>query len=196
MTVPATIPRNGPYVGDDITTEFDYTFLVWSAEDLRVIRREEATAGEINLVPGTDYSVTGVGSESGGTVQLFGGPLATGYSLTILSKVALKQEMDLVNNNAYDAEVIERAFDRQCRISQQLSEELNRCVMVPPGDTTDPQVYLAVDIDLAVEAAESFAATAEDHKNSAAGSATDAAISESNSADSEIMAQEWGHETA
>ena len=191
MTVPATIPRNGPYVGDDITTEFDYTFLAWSAEDLRVIRRTESMAEEIDLILNTDYAVTGIGNESGGAVQLLGGPLASGYSLTILSRVALKQEMDLVNNNTYDAEVIERAFDRQCRISQQLSEEMNRCVKVPPGDTTDPQVYLAVDIDLAVATAESHAAAAEGYKDLAVASAANAAVSEDNAAESETMAQEW-----
>jgi hypothetical protein len=191
MTVPATIPRNGPYVGDDITTEFDYTFLAWATEDLRVIRRTEATAEEIDLVLDTDYAVTGVEAESGGTIQLLSGPLATGDSLTILSKVALKQEMDLVNNNTYDAEVMERAFDRQCRISQQLSEELNRCVKVPPGDTTDPQVYLAKDIDVAVIEAETHAVLAEGYKDSAESSAADASISATDAAGSETMAQEW-----
>lgn len=130
MTVSSEINRSGPYVGNGVTTVFDYDFKILHASHLRVIRT--APDGTESFVPG--YDVSGVGNNNGGSITL-PGPLATGYSLTIFLNVPFVQETDLENQGAYYAETVEQAFDLSTMRDLQLKEMTDRALTARPGVT-------------------------------------------------------------
>ncbi|MBI4804734.1 MAG: hypothetical protein HY795_05830 [Desulfovibrio sp.] len=118
-------------------TVYPYTFKIFSPTDLVVVRR--AVDGVENvLVLSTDYKVSGVGSDTGGSVILQGEqaetPPATGEKLLVKRVIPLTQSTDWVENDDFPAQVIENAMDRVICISQQQQEQIDRCLKV--GETS------------------------------------------------------------
>ena len=65
MTISSETYKSGPYSGNDVTTVFAYAFKIYADTELEVIKT--STAGvESTLTLGTHYTVSGVGSDSGG----------------------------------------------------------------------------------------------------------------------------------
>jgi len=126
MTVSSTTNRK-TYAGDSVTTSFGTSPVVFFDTSNLVVSVVDDTAGTITtLVEGTKYTVSG-GAGSTGTVSLAGGTaphgvLVTGTTLVILRIMPLTQVVDLVNNDANDAEVMEDALDKLTMIAQQLDE--------------------------------------------------------------------------
>ncbi len=148
MTVPSEVNRAGPYTGNGVTTVFGYGFRILNAEHIRVIR---ATGGvEATLVNGADYTVSGVGSDTGGSVTMAVAPTA-GQTITILRNVPFVQLIDLENQGAYYAETVEDAIDLLTMRDQQLAELMQRAVKVPAssdGDAGELSQQLSDDISL------------------------------------------------
>ncbi len=131
MTVSSQISRSGPYLGNGVTTVFDYDFLIVSPDHLEVIRANPAGV-ETVLTIGADYTVSGVGNQGGGSISLTSTP-AAGYTITILRNVPFTQETDLENQGSYYPETIEAAFDLAAMRDQQIAEKLDRAILVPPS---------------------------------------------------------------
>jgi hypothetical protein len=119
MTVSNTTPRSGPYIGDGIAVAFAYDFPVFDEDHIEVTRTSAAGVKTV-LVLNVDYTLTGVGDLGGGSVVL-SDALAVGESLEAIPSPPLTQEVDLVNQGAFFAEVIERAFDYAALRDQNLS---------------------------------------------------------------------------
>lgn len=129
MTVQSEISRND-YIGNGATATYTYGFRIFAATDLLVTR--VTTAGvETTLAYPADYSVTGVGSFSGGTITLTAGVLTTGYGLTIRFSSPLTQGIDIRNQGGFFPEVVEDALDRLTKLDQQQQDELDRSVKLP-----------------------------------------------------------------
>lgn len=141
MSISSLTNRND-YVGNNSTDEYDYTFRILSASDLRVTVRDTDDI-EDTLVLNTDYTVDGVGEEGGGTVTLTAGNLATGYALTIRRVRPLKQETDIRNQGPYFPETVEDAFDHTIMVAQQLQDQIDRCVKLQETDY-DTETFLPV----------------------------------------------------
>lgn len=134
MTLNSTTARND-YVGNGATSSYSYTFRITAASDLTVTKRD--TAGvETTLALTTDYTVSGVGSGSGGTITLTAGALPSGYALTIRRVLPLTQPTDLRNQGPFLAETHETVFDRLTMIVQQLQDVITRSVRV--SETNGP----------------------------------------------------------
>lgn len=133
--------RWGPYNTNGVTVNFAYTDKIFAAGDLKVYRKNIATEVESLLVYGTDYTVTGVGSESGGNVVFVTAP-ETGYQILILREVDLTQETDIDNQGGFYPEVHEDALDKLTMECQQLQEQLDRCVKFSPTSGEDPNEIL------------------------------------------------------
>lgn len=130
-TLSVTTARND-YVGNGATSSYSYTFRITAASDLTVTKRD--TAGvETTLALTSDYTVTGVGSGSGGLVTLVAGNLPSGYALTIRRVLPLTQPTDLRNQGPFLAETHETVFDRLTMIDQQQQDALDRSVRVAPS---------------------------------------------------------------
>jgi hypothetical protein len=68
----------------------------------------------------------------GGTITLINGPLPSGYRLTILSAVPYAQTTDIPAGGNLDETTIESTFDTLEMQIQQLREEMDRTVKLPP----------------------------------------------------------------
>lgn len=129
MTVSSETAKSGPYTGNGVTTVFAYGFRILSASHLEVVR---TTDGVDSTVSPSDYTVSGVGSISGGSVTFSVAP-ASGETVTIIRNAPFTQQTDLENQGAFLAEVVEEALDLAAMRDQQLYEELTRALKIPVG---------------------------------------------------------------
>jgi hypothetical protein len=137
MTISSTTRIAGPFVGNGTASAFPFTFKVFAAGDLDVIRLATSTGVETTLVLTTDYTVAlniDQDSNPGGTVTLVAGPLATGFTLTITSDIANLQPTDLTNQGGFYPEVITDSFDRATIQIQQMAGEVSRSIKAPISD--------------------------------------------------------------
>lgn len=131
MTVSSTTNK-ASYSGNGTTVTFTVPFYFLEAADLQVILRTGTTETVQTLT--TNYTVTGAGIPSGGTVTMLTAP-ASGTTLTILRNVEATQETDLLPNDRLPAETLETALDKATMLIQQLDEESGRSLRFPASDT-------------------------------------------------------------
>ncbi len=115
------------YIGDGSTATYPYSFRIFQATDLTVIKASSLGVETVLAYP-SGYSVTGVGTETGGTVVLVGGNLATGTKLTIKRVRPLTQTTSIKNESDYFAVTHENTFDKLAMVDQQQQEELSRSI--------------------------------------------------------------------
>ena len=169
MTISSSTRKTGLFAGNNVTTEFPFTFKVFAASDVKVVKTDDATGIETTLTLTTHYTVSlnaDQDASPGGTVTLLSA-LATGYTLVITSNVVNTQSTALTNNGGFYPAVIEAALDRATIQIQQISEQVDRAVKVPISSTTDPEdlvesvVAAAASAAMSASAAASSAAAAE-----------------------------------
>jgi microcystin-dependent protein len=129
MTVSSNVARND-FVGTGGTATYAYSFRIFASSDLEVTTRTSANVQAL-LVLTTDYTVTGVGAASGGTITLVAGNLASGSALTIRRVRPRTQLTDVRNQGPFLASLHEDAFDHLLMLVQQLQDQLDRCVKLP-----------------------------------------------------------------
>lgn len=94
----------------------------------------DGAGAAVELVQGTDYTVTGVGSYNGGTVTLLAAP-ANNTQVTIYRYVQnFVQTTDLRNQGAFLAEVHEDVFDLLTMMLQTLLFETERALTIRASD--------------------------------------------------------------
>ena len=139
MTISSTTRIAGPFVGNGTATVLPFTFKIFAAADLDVVRLNISTGVETTLVLNSDYSVTLNGDQNtnpGGSITLLAGALASGFTLTITSDIANLQPTDLTNQGGFYPEVITDALDRATIQIQQMQGEVSRSIKVPLSDST------------------------------------------------------------
>ena len=128
MTVSTVVDHN-EYTGNGVTTSFPYTFRIFRKSDL-VVQVSDLNGNVTELVLDTGYTVTGVGTYSGGSVVL-PSPLAAGWRITIDRVLDVVQETDLRNQGKFFPEVHEDAFDYLTMLIQQCFGWFRRALMKP-----------------------------------------------------------------
>ena len=108
-------------------TEFAYTWLINTNTDLQVYLKTIATGAQTLQTLTTHYSVSGVGSASGGNVTFVSAPADT-YKVVIVRAVPLTQDTDYVSNDPFGAETHESALDTLMMTVQDQSEILDRAI--------------------------------------------------------------------
>lgn len=128
MTLLVDTIKSGPYTGNDSTTLFAYNFRILKSSDIKVKKITISTGAEVILTETTDYTVSGVGDESGGDVSypVSGAPLTTDEQILIYSDTARTQTTDFKNQGAFYADIHEDAFDRAVRMIQEMQDLLGR----------------------------------------------------------------------
>ena len=116
MTVSTEVDHND-YTGNGVTTSFPYTFRIFQKTDL-LVQVVDLSENITVLTLDTDYSVTGAGTYSGGSVVL-SSPLANGWQISISRELPATQQTDLRNQGKFFAEVHEDAFDKLTMLIQQ-----------------------------------------------------------------------------
>ena len=121
------------YSGNGSLTTFAYTFKIFDQSDLVVILRA-ADGTETTQTITTHYTVSGVGSASGGNV-VFGSAPASGVTVVIIREQPLTQGLDLVANDPFPAESLEEALDKVVFMTQKHEEELSRAIKASRTNT-------------------------------------------------------------
>ena len=137
MTISSTTRIAGPYIGNGTASVFGFSFKVFAAADLDVVRLNTSTGIETTLVLNSDYSVTLNGDQNsnpGGSITLVAGNLASGFTLTITSDIANLQPTDLTNQGGFYPEVITDSFDRATIQIQQMAGDVSRSMKAPISD--------------------------------------------------------------
>ncbi|WPA90682.1 hypothetical protein QS795_009240 [Providencia zhijiangensis] len=118
MTVSTEISSN-EYVGNGVTTDFDYKFRIFKASNLNVTMSDADGDNVVTLRLGTDYTVTGVNKSAGGKVILTK-PLAEKHQISIARIIPIVQETSFRNQGKFLAETHEDAFDYLTMLMQRV----------------------------------------------------------------------------
>lgn len=142
MTVASAVDRND-YTGNGAASSYSYTFKIQEQDEIAVITRSTADV-ETTLTLTTDFTVSGVGVQTGGTVSLVNGPLASGVKITILRDLSIVQDTALAGQRQFFGSSIEAGIDRLAMINQMINEAINRCIKFPKTDDPDLDSELPV----------------------------------------------------
>ena len=123
MTISSTTIKNS-YSANGSQTVFAYSFKILDQADIDVIIRASTGTETVKSLT-THYSVSGVGSASGGNITFGTAPLNT-ETVVLRRATTQTQTVDLVENDPFTAETVEGAFDRSIMIAQETQEEVDR----------------------------------------------------------------------
>ena len=126
------IPENDArvqYTASAGQTVFVYDFILFDEDDVVVIRE-----GTVLTLGNGDYSVTGVGVETGGTVVLASGATA-GDLVTLYRRSAIRRDSQYQSDGKFDAPPFERDFDKITTILQDQRRDVARALTLDPEDT-------------------------------------------------------------
>lgn len=116
-------------------TALPFDFWIARAEDLSVWRVRAGVSAK--LVLGTDYTVTGAGSDAGGTVTLAAGALA-GDAYAIVGDWQVKQVLDLVAVGDFFANDVDHQHRLILAGLMELRRDLGRTLSTPVADASQP----------------------------------------------------------
>jgi hypothetical protein len=144
MTISSNLNKK-IYIGNGLTKIFDYDFDVLDENDLEIYLANSNTGIVTQLT--TNYSVSpteGSFPSSSGTVTypLIGVAISNTYIFIILRSMDIAQPTVYPNNTSLKPKVVEKSFDRITMISQQIQEQINRCVKTSIAGSSD------IDLDL------------------------------------------------
>jgi hypothetical protein len=133
MTVQTTTSR-ADYTGNGSTTAFTVPFYFLDNTHIVVYRTQISTGVVSTLALTTDYTASGAGSGSGGTVTCVTAP-TTDQKISILRNVPLTQLTHYVDNDPFPAASHEKALDQLTMEIQQLNEGLSRALLLAANVT-------------------------------------------------------------
>lgn len=133
----SSLANRVPYTGNDATNVYAFSFPIISNSDLTVTLRTIATGFETPLFLDTDYTVTGAGNATGGTVTLLAGNLTSTHKIIIARKRPLTQQTDIRNQGEFYPETHEDVFDHVVMIAQQLYTEIKKAIRLPETLSSD-----------------------------------------------------------
>lgn len=128
-------------------TGYDYKFPIFDADDLVVL--EITDAGVVStLVRGTDYTVSGVGVATGGSITFDLTAYPTGapadYRYVLYRDLAVSRSTDFLTGGDFKAETVNRELDKIIMMIQQNELEIKRSLGLQKADTED-QITLKIE---------------------------------------------------
>lgn len=134
MTVADNTSRD-QYTATSGQTVFPYTFEIFNKDDVVVVQNSTT------LSEGTDYTVSGVGNNSGGNITFTVGATA-GDTITIYRDMAYERTTDYQTSGDFLAAEVNADFDRLWLAVQQNEEVDTRAVRKPITDSESINVEL------------------------------------------------------
>lgn len=125
MTVNTTKITSGPYIGNGIADTFSYTFRVADKTQLSVFETDD-NGVETLLTVDTDYTVSGIGVDQGGTITRTAGALPTDYEWYIRSNYQKTQLTAFQSQGAFFPDLHENAIDQLTFLIQQVCDAVDR----------------------------------------------------------------------
>ena len=149
MTTSNQTARTGPYSGNGSTTVFAYDFRILDQTHIVVTLKNAANVETVQTLT-TNYTVSGVGTSTGGNITMGVAP-ASGEQLTFSRAVPQTQEVDLANRGGVQPEILEAAYDKLTQLSQDKVELLNRMPRFPVSSAlTDIELPLTLTANTAL----------------------------------------------
>ncbi|MFQ5618779.1 MAG: hypothetical protein ACE5FR_07380 [Rhodospirillales bacterium] len=144
MTVSSTQSRKD-YAGDGATTQFTVPyFFIENADIVATLRSTGGT--ETTWTEGTEYTLTGAGVPSGGTLTAVSTGTdftpQSGETLVIKRKEQFTQPSDFAVAGALPSETIEEGYDRAVMLAQQMSEDLGRVAKLAETSPTTSELII------------------------------------------------------
>jgi hypothetical protein len=121
------------YTSNGVQTAFAVPFKFNNSSHL-VVQSVSLVPTTVTLVLGTDYSVTGAGSSSGGTVTLTAA-ITNGWTLKIKRSVPLVQGTSLRSQGAFQPKTVEDSFDYTMMALQQMNDGTFTQLLATPVTT-------------------------------------------------------------
>lgn len=151
MTVSSSINRV-VQTGNGATTVWNYSFLIPDASEV-VVQIADKTTGVVTTLTTLQYSITGIGNPSGGTVT-YTPALTTNQTITIQRILPVTQGTSLSNQGAFYPTVLETALDYLTMVCQQLNDATGRALVISPNGvgTIDAQTNRIINVVNAVNA--------------------------------------------
>jgi hypothetical protein len=142
LTTVNTTTSSQRFHGSGSTGPFTFSWRFLDNDDIAVYRVDDPDEGNpenwTELTEGTDYTLSGAGSYTGGSLTLTAA-LATGKDLAIERTTPALQETDIRNQgNNFFPEIHEDTFDKIVMMLQDLLRVGSRKLQFPIGDTTIP----------------------------------------------------------
>lgn len=137
MTVPVQDPVAN-HIGNGVTTAFAFGFKLLDEGDLLV-----TVAGVVKTL-GVDYTIAGIGVESGGTVTFSVAPVALA-AIDLVREVPLNRTTDYQYSGEFESDVVNRDFDRLVMMMQDSDLALANTIRLPPGDDSSGVLPNAAD---------------------------------------------------
>lgn len=152
MTVASNINKTR-FLGSNSAGPFLFGFKFFQNEEILVINMD-VDGTETALTEGSDYTLSGAGLETGGTINL-SEVLPNGEELIVYRVLDILQETSFINQGAFYPNLHEAAFDKLVMMIQQIAEETGRAIKMPVshfGPFTVPGVdradtFIAFDSD-------------------------------------------------
>lgn len=124
--------QSASHACDGSLTEFAYTWLIYAKTDLTVVL-VDSEGDETVLVVDSDYTVTGVGDKSGGTIVTTD-TYASGNTLVIYRTMSFVQNTQFTTGGKFPAEVVEQALDKAVMMSLELKGITDNFTVNRAGD--------------------------------------------------------------
>ena len=145
MTVENSVSKTPKLVMGAKTYDFNFDVLLEdpTTEDAKRAIKCAISDGttETELIYGTDYTVTLNSDKKGGVVTVTD-TKNSDWHIVIYRQYNMTQGVDLNDYNEFPAETIERAFDKQTMLIQELKEIAERSVKVTPANNQTPEELL------------------------------------------------------
>lgn len=119
--------------GNGVADAFPFTFPILVSSDMLVTLVDEDGTQTVQT-ENVDYTVSGAGDESGGTVT-FTTPPGPGVTVLLQRNVPFTQPTDYKNQGSFYPRTHERSFDRLTMQVQQLKERIDAALTLPPQVT-------------------------------------------------------------
>ena len=128
MTIPTGETSITRHSGNGVATVFDYEFKITDEVDL-LVTQANSSGVETVLVLGTDYTVAGVGDNTGGSITLTTAP-PSGEILAIEDDVDVSQLTPYGDQGAFFSRLHETSYDKNLRVARKALTQAARSLKV------------------------------------------------------------------
>jgi len=129
------------YTASASQTEFDFGFPIFTGANLTI------DVDGVTKTLTTDYTVSGAGNETGGTVT-FVVAMSGDEVVTIYRDIAIERDTDVQQNGPWSSTSYNNELDKMTLILQEIEERVSRCLHIPTtavnvdGEMTPFATYL------------------------------------------------------
>lgn len=123
------IPPRIQYVADGENKTFEFPFIIFHNTDLKVYVGEE-------LQNKNFYTISTYENSTGGSITFEVAPV-TGNIVTLVRELPIERTSDFQEGSSLRADALNYEFDYQVACQQQIADNLNRSMVLPPYATGD-----------------------------------------------------------